>query len=74
MSRSEMLAFARGLIAGFRKAIARAVELGVLTPREAETYTWSDMLAENTGIDIEMESELEGLSDAELKQIADAYI
>lgn len=74
MNREKLIAFAQGLIAGFKKSLAKAVELGVLTSQEAEAYTWVDMLAENTGIELESEADIERLADDELRQIRDAYI
>lgn len=74
MNREKLIVFAQGLIAGFKESLAKAVKLGVLTPQEAEAYTWADMLAENTGVEIEAETDLLKLTAAELQKIRDAYV
>lgn len=65
MTREEMLAFARELITDYQKSIEEAL---------GSDYTWQDMLADYTGVEVETFEELEALSDEALKQIADAYI
>lgn len=68
MTREEMLAFARELITDYQKSIEEV--LG----SESADYTWQDMLADYTGVEVETFEEFEALSDEALKQIADAYI
>lgn len=68
MNREKMLAFARELISAYQKRIKEVLD------SERATYTWQDMLADYTGIEVKTFEELEALSDEALKQIADAYI
>ena len=68
MNREKMLAFARELISAYQKRIKEVLD------SERATYTWQDMLADYTGIEVKTFEELEALSDESLKQIADAYI
>lgn len=68
MTREEMLDFAKELIADYQKSIEEVFG------SESADYTWQDMLADYTGVEIKTFEELEALSDYALKQIADAYI
>lgn len=68
MTREKMLAFARELICDYQKRIKEVFGT------ECVGYTWQDMLADYTGIEVKTFEELEALSDEALKQIADAYI
>lgn len=71
MTRKEMIAFVRGLIAQYKKDIREAETAGVLKKRE---YTWQEYLADNTGVEITDLTDLARLSNAELRQIVEAYI
>ena len=68
MTREEMLAFARELIGYYQKRIEEVFG------SESTDYTWQDMLADYTSIEVKTFEELEALSDEALKQITDAYI
>lgn len=68
MTREEMLAFARELIDYYQKRIEEVFG------SESADYTWQDMLADYTSIEVKTFEELEALSDEALKQITDAYI
>ena len=71
MTRKEMIAFVRGLIAQYKKDIREAETAGVLKKRE---YTWQEYLADNIGVEITDLTDLARLSNAELRQIVEAYI
>ncbi len=73
MNREKMLMCVRDVIAGIKKCVDSTVELGVFTSQDVEEYTWSDMLYENTGVDIESEADLNQLSDDDLAQIISVY-
>lgn len=68
MTREKMLAFARELISNYQKRIKEVFGT------ECTSYTWQNMLADYTSIEVKTFEELEALSDEVLKQIADAYI
>lgn len=71
MTRKEMIAFVRGLIAQYKNDICAAEKAGILEKRE---YTWQEYLADNTGVAIADLTDLARLSDAELRQIVEVYI
>ncbi|MCI6760057.1 MAG: hypothetical protein MR590_04835 [Clostridiales bacterium] len=71
MSRAENIAFAKDLIASYQELIAATHQQGIIDDGE---YTWQEMLEENTGVQIENESDIDTLSDNDLHQIREAYI
>lgn len=71
MTRKEMIAFVRGVIAQYKKDIRYAEVNGIIEKGE---YTWQEYLADNTGILLSNMTGLARLSDAELRQIVEAYI
>lgn len=71
MTRKEMIAFVRGLIEQYKKDISEAERRGII---DAGEYSWQEYLADNTGVAVSALTDLAKLSDAELRQIVEAYI
>ena len=67
----EMRAYAHELVGSFKAQIKSLEVEGVFAPGE---YTWQEYLADETGVEVERESDLEQLSDSALKQIVSVYI
>lgn len=71
MKSVEMRAYVHELAESFKSQIESLEAAGVFAPGE---YTWQEYLADETGVEVESESELARLSDAALKQIVGVYI
>ncbi len=72
MTRTHKIAFAQKVIADMQTGLARAYAKGV--QREADDYTWQEMLYEDTLVDIKDVNDLEACSDQELAKIVKTYI
>ena len=71
MSRTEMIAWVKELIAEQKERVDFCVRQGAI---EENSYTWQDCFADYTNVEIETPDEAENLTDEELKQIVDTYI
>ena len=71
MNRTEMITWIKDLIIDYKQNIDNLVQEGVF---EDTVYTWPEMLAEYTGVEVAELSGVERLTDEKLKQIVSAYL